>query len=481
MVKLQKEPDDNSTGPASSIMVRLIQTFKSIKFAVFLILILSTLSLLGTLISQVPAELAADPSGYSWWLENVAYSKFGSWTFILKTLGFFNIFHSFLFLAAGVLLMLNIIVCTAGRISKLRSNLSMIKTVKNKDFYTHGDYISELIGSSSKFKSFGLSLIAILKRYHYRIKHDKGDGSLYLAADKNRFSLFGTYAIHLSLLFFVLGFILGSYIGFRNTAFIIAEDNIRDIGYGTGLSLGLESFTDEYWSDGTPRDYRSEVVLFENGEEVKHGIIRVNHPLMYKGIRFHQMFFGPAVKILVMDSEESVLFDENVALPSTRISRPLQRPEGSFKLTGTDYAIVIVGSALNGSDPLIGRDEIGIEIYKNNEVPIAWGVLQLGIPQKIAEFEFTFQELKKYSGLQVSREPGVSLIWAGSFLFLTGLVMVFYFPQRRIWIAVYKAPSSKSQILIKLSSTKGFSAETEFLKIINKIKTELDFKERIKE
>ena len=70
---------------------------------------------------------------------------------------------------------------------------------------------------------------------------------------------------------------------------------MKDIGYGTGLRLELKSFTDEYWNDGTPKDYRSEINLLVNDQYVINGTVRVNHPLVYKGMRIHQSFFGPAV------------------------------------------------------------------------------------------------------------------------------------------------------------------------------------------
>ncbi len=480
MTKLQKNPDDVPAKPSYSFAGRLLRLFKSIKFAVILILIFSLLNILGAIIPQVPAEFAADPSGYSWWLENVAYYKFGFWTLILKALGLFNIFHSFLFLATSALLMLGIIICTLSRIQKLRPSFSMTDTAQDKCFYTQGDYTAELTRPSSTTESSNSSLVTILKKYHYRVKQNKNESSFYLTADKNKFSLIGTCLVHLSLILFVIGFILGSCLGFRNTSFIIAEESIKDVDYNTGLSLGLESFRDEYYNDGTPKDYRSKVVIFKNGEVVKHGTIRVNHPLTYNGIRFHQMFFGPAVKILVADSGNSILFNSNVALPSIRISRPLQRPEGNFKLEGTEYTIMIVGSALNGSDPLIGKDEIGIEIYKNTEVPVSWAKLKLGVSQKIEGLDFTFLEHKKYSGLQVSKEPGISLIWIASFLFLAGICMVFYFPQRKIWIAVFPVSAGKTQMLIKLNSSKRFSAETEFLRIITELNTVLNFKKEIK-
>ncbi|MBI4234031.1 MAG: cytochrome c biogenesis protein ResB, partial [Chloroflexi bacterium] len=76
---------------------------------------------------------------------------------------------------------------------------------------------------------------------------------------------------------------------------------------GTNLSLKLESIVDEYWPEGPPKDYRSQVVLYENGQEVQQGVLRVNHPMSYKGVRFYQSFFGQAVVTEVRDQSGQTL------------------------------------------------------------------------------------------------------------------------------------------------------------------------------
>ena len=86
----------------------------------------------------------------------------------------------------------------------------------------------------------------------------------------------------------MLAYIIGSAFGFRDTYFIVNEGHTREVGYNTNLSLNLISFTDEYYPDGTPSDFRSEVVLYQGDQEVTRATIRVNHPLVYEGIRFYQ-------------------------------------------------------------------------------------------------------------------------------------------------------------------------------------------------
>ena len=60
--------------------------------------------------------------------------------------------------------------------------------------------------------------------------------------------------------------------------------------------------------------------------------------------------------------------------------------------------------------------------------------LSMGVPFKVGGYEITFMGYEKFSGFQVSRDPGNFLIWIASILFLFGLVIVFYFPRSNIWI-----------------------------------------------
>jgi cytochrome c biogenesis protein len=54
--------------------------------------------------------------------------------------------------------------------------------------------------------------------------------------------------------------------GFQDESLIVVEGAAANIGHGTGLSVYLLSFIDEYWEDGTPKDYRSSVGLYKTAQ-----------------------------------------------------------------------------------------------------------------------------------------------------------------------------------------------------------------------
>ena len=71
--------DDLDGGPsvsASDALARLWRFFISMRTGLVLILALGLLSLIGTLLVQVPAGLATDPAAYTSWLTSI-HSKYG--------------------------------------------------------------------------------------------------------------------------------------------------------------------------------------------------------------------------------------------------------------------------------------------------------------------------------------------------------------------------------------------------------------------
>ena len=54
------------------------------------------------------------------------------------------------------------------------------------------------------------------------------------------------------------------------------------------------------------------------------------------------------------------------------------------------------------------------------------------------KFFYNGSDAKFYTGLQVAKDPGVWVVWAGCFLMCVGLYIAFFMSHRRIWIVVSK-------------------------------------------
>lgn len=443
---------------------KALRILKSIKLAVALIIILAALSLIGIFVPQVPADYSATPDGYAWWVENAARSQMGDFVDSLEPLGLFHVFRSAWFIGTAALLMANILICTVLRLKILHAGSQKTSVDTDAEFYKQGKYVHE-IELQQPIKQLGEAACKALENRRYSVSRQDSPETVYIAGDKNRFFPWGTLAVHTSLILLVAGVLVSVLFGFTVDSFAVAEGTARDIGRGTGLSVYLKSFTDEYWNDGTPKDYRSDVALYSNGAMMKNGVIRVNHPMYYQGIRIHQGFFGQAAKLMISGADGKTIFLDKVLLSGMRADDSLQRPEGKVKIPGYDYNVILLGSAINGSDPYISKDQLGIEFYDENMTFIGWLVLEKGAQQQFGGLFFSCENIK-YSGFMVSREPGTPFFWGAAFLFLIGIGMIFYFPYRHIWVKMHLTSENSTGVYLKLEAQRDFGLDDEITRLI---------------
>ena len=73
-------------------------------------------------------------------------------------------------------------------------------------------------------------------------------------------------------------------------------------------------------------------------------------------------------------------------------------------------------------------------------------------PSAFKPYTFFLEDLesKFYTGLQVNRDPGVSVVWAGCFLMIGGFFVTFFMSHRRIWVRV---SSKKEGSAIRIAGT----------------------------
>jgi cytochrome c biogenesis protein len=62
-------------------------------------------------------------------------------------------------------------------------------------------------------------------------------------------------------------------------------------------------------------------------------------------------------------------------------------------------------------------------------------------PSSFKPYTFFLEKLENryYTGLQVSKDPGVSLVWLGCFVMVGGFFVTFFTSHRKVWVRVSKA------------------------------------------
>jgi cytochrome c biogenesis protein len=440
--------------------------FTSIRLALVLIFIIIILSIVSIFLVQVPQGISPGSTVYAQWLETAIRPDFGVWTDTLAFFGLFNVFRSWPFLGAGILLISNIFCCIINRWRVVKAAVRGGTIPTNADYYRNASIVHR---TTSPVAAAALSVTGVLLRRRYRVGTEEVGHAVFVMADRYAFSRMGTIISHLSLILLVIGFLLGSFLGFRNDFFIVAEGTTQEVGHDTGLALGLVSFTADYWPDGTPREYRSQVTVYRDGEPVDAATIRVNHPLTYAGIRFFQSFYGPAAAMQVNTTNGNEVANTNVALIGIITAEPYQRPLGRLELPGTGLTAYLVAPAMNVYDPILQHDEIGMEIYEDGQTaPVNWVIIKSGETVEIQGLEFTYVKPANFSGFSIKYDPGTWLVWAAFGLFIIGISMVFYLPFRQVRVMV-EPEEEGSTIYLQTSGKRGFDNGDE----INKVTREL--------
>lgn len=411
----------------------LWRTLTSMRFSVMLLLGLMLLSLLGAVIIQAPAGTLENPEAKAEWLGELR-PRFGGWTDIMERVGLFSIFSSVWFKSLVAFLVASLVACSAQRTPSLWRTATKSRIQVAAGFFDKAVQRDRMVIRADAADALPRVLAALRKRgYRPVVEGTGGVGAVtHVYADKNRWAPFAGVAAHLSLVVIFAGVLIGTTFGYRDSNFMVAEGSTAAVASGDGLAIRLESFEGKYFTDtGAPADYASRVTLLENGREVATHTIRVNDPLRYGGLSFFQSFFGPAAVMAVTDASGATLFAEGIPLAWSTIEG--DRRVGSFTVPGKDITVWVVGTG-GSYDPLVQPGQMRVELYRaSTGSPIGQQTLDQGDPVVVDGLTYTFIREHEFTGLSVSRDPGVLIVWFGCLLLVVGFTLKLFLPFRRLW------------------------------------------------
>ena len=455
---------------AGSPEARLIRAswraLTSMRLALVLILLIAAVVLAGTLVDQEPGAVLADPAAHARWLIS-AKARYGLWAGVFDRTRMFDVFHSFWFRGLIGLLAANIVACSVNRWRGIW-NLAFHTRVRMADaFFVHARHNAAFTTTAAVDEAAALVRRA-LKKSRYRVALDSAPGSVAIFGERNRLSRFGTFFSHLGLVLILLAAAAGSIWGQTDPGFVVPEGTTRSLGMGTSASVRLEQFADEYYPDGPPKDFRSDVAILEGGKQVKSGTIRVNSPMTYGGVHIHQSFYGQAAVINVRDKSGTVVFADSV--PLAWQTQDGSRPVGSFTIPARGLTAYVVGPRSGADDPLIPAGEIRLETYKSDGSPLAGAeVLSQGQPKDLANLSFTFEREVRFAGFKLTKSPGVNVIWIASAFMVLGMVMLFYLPRRRTWALCNARPDGLTEVRLAMPAMRDAALTDEFDRLQKKV------------
>lgn len=473
-----------------SQIAQLWQGLASVKLAIGLIVVLTVLSIIGTLIPQGQSQTAY-------------VSQYGETGY--QIISFFQLdglFHSWYYLGLLGLLGLNTTACLSRR---FRTSLRMLKRQpggQTADSLLALENSAEVPLSGGPVKALDRAAES-LREKGYKVKREGAN----LMASKQRFGRLGVDVFHASLVLLLVGALVGGAFGFESFQ-QANKGEVFDVP-NADFQVRVDDLWTESYEGGQVKDWYSQLTVIEDGQAVKTETVEVNHPMSYKGINFYQTSFGSdwmgaaevtfAVQEIAATSQGSAGSDEDVGASNTSAQ---QNPHGDSSGSagsqqaphggGSDYEVVETlrettvtkGERFQLTEELtaefvrfypdimfteqgpqnrsrrLNNPAAEMRIYRGEEL-LFYGYtfaqfpdMQVWIPNsgdgssgssqqsamtqgRLGEQPFRLDivgmNAPQFTGLQVSSNPGIGIIYASFVVMVIGIVLNFYMPPRWVW------------------------------------------------
>ncbi|HEV2127640.1 MAG TPA: cytochrome c biogenesis protein ResB [Thermomicrobiales bacterium] len=463
-----------SRSPLETAVDRVWRFFCSVRAAIYEISFLALLVLIGTLRgSEVPQWIAdAAPP-----LQPLV-DRWYAW----------DVFGSPLFAATLAVIAIAIAVCTLNRVPGIWQTISEPRVRTSVGYVARSEVTAEFIGASNP-EALEQRLRDALADRRYRVFTERVGDQIHVYADKNRWSKFGTFPFHLALILLLVGGIVASMFGFRDTEFAVAEGETRAVGHGTDLSVELVRFRDAYIETGDPAEYRSDVIIYDDGSKVKDGEITVNSPISAGVATFYQASFGIASDIVVRDALGNVLFDAPVEMGFFNLRANPDAPAGLIRLPAQGVQIAVVAPDVDRAnrpdlDTLnLANGQVWVQVSPLNSSPgsgnMETAVLDQGDPAEVGGYEVLFDRESRFTVLQVAYNPGIPIFFIASVLLVGGLAVTFYFPMRRIRGIIQRSAEDSSLIMTPLAK-RDWGGKREFFRVSEEVGKQLGVTPKVK-
>lgn len=437
------------------------RTFSSLRLTIFLLILLAATSVLGTIILQngTPQEYLAEYG------PDLAR--------ILDFFGLFDMYHSWWFLAILALLVLNLIFCSLNR----------LPSVWRQIFHSRVDLSSSSIQAQPYAKVFrtdveeeglGGEIEREIQRFFGKPLQIQESHRSVLYFEKGKYGRLGVYITHLSVIVILIGGMIGSVLGFKGVLRIVEGETVdrillrkngRFIEYPLSYQVRCDEFDISYYDTEGPErfvsEYTSRLSILEDGREVRRVNVRVNHPLTYRGLKFYQSSYGDETEVGLQ-----VRGREGDASYAFRV-----REGERLSMPGSDVFFQLLGYF-----PKVHTFGEGVQLalFSKGQAPQRiW--LFMRMPdhdeKRGGNFIFTLTDIvkKDFTVLQVTKDPGVFVVWVGCALLVIGLIVAFFISRRRLWVQISREQGKPATILLGGNTNRNrMNFERDFSEIVRR-------------
>jgi cytochrome c biogenesis protein len=325
-------------------------------------------------------------------------------------------------------------------------------------------------------------LEALLRRRCGRVRTVETPQGFVLAGGKGAFSRCGVFVVHMGVLLLIVGGLAGAIFGVRGDMEIAEGETSNMLTFRDGkpaqslpFSIRCDRFTVEYYDDGAPKIFRSDLTFLEQGKVIRQGALLVNHPIAFGGLRFYQSSYGvlPGGRLALSYVRGTGKANERETAVGDRFALP--GGEGEVEIIRAENDLMRMGPAVKLS-VVSPRGKVQFWVFENIERikeanPGVLAQVPLMNPGLFAPYLFSMQKRgdRFYTVLQAARDPGVPLVAGGASLLVVGLMITFFFSHRRFRI-VLEEKEGKGRIGLAGSSNRDpVGLENEMNKLLAEI------------
>lgn len=428
---------------------KLLNLLGSVQIVIPLLCTIALFSIIGVVVPQGSVQ----PNFHHNWLQSS----------LITNLGLNRIFSSWWYYSLLGLLSICVVTCSFSNQFKNVRKASIPNFLNTASDLTKFKRYTEFCSSFERDALVKKLFTYFQKRLFFvaqKIDHE----TVQVASRSFCFKEIGSFVFHVSILFFFAGGIIGSMLGYSFVKEFQSGDiaSIKNWHY----LLRCDGFKFDINSQGAISGVKSKMaVLSSDSTFLFSKIVEVNHPLSCHGLKFFQFNYrelpddidsatlrisGPGLD--AAGPNLTAPLETSTAIPGSDLTVALRRYVCDFVIDANDRSVSYRSNKPN-------NPAIKIELLKGSDTLFNNWVF-MNFPDSNLENAHGYKIVllnfapKYFSGIKISKNPGNVFIWFG-FAFMTiGILLLYFFPQKNIWIFVEATDTSVSRVKVYGSSSR---------------------------
>ena len=417
---------------------KVFRFLADLRFAIFILLLISFCSIIGTIIEQ---DQSIETYKLNYPLTNQLFG-FLSWDRILQ-FGLDHVYKTWWFFSLILVFGLSLTICT------FLQQFPSLKIARRCQFFRTKKPFNRLKISTILTKYTFNNLLSRLKIKKYSLFQQKN----ILYCYKGLIGRIAPIIVHFSMILILVGTLVGSLCGFKAQEIVPKTEmfhiqNIFNNGQLTvvpTLSARINDFWITYTKNKTVAQFYSDISILNNdGNELTRQTSFVNTPLIYKKNYYYQTDWS-LVGLRFQNLNQKIIEYPLINVLNTKNKIWLTWVSNNQNI---EKGIIAIIDNLQGYCSIYNDQGLFLGNLELNEI--------LPIDQQI-----TLVEILSSTGLQIKSDPGIPIIYTG-FFFLMISTLISYITYSQIWIF-----KENQKIFIGGNTTRAlFEFELEFFKFI---------------